>query len=122
MDTNNVIIVGRLTRDPETKTVGEYRIVEFSLAVGERKKDETSFFEVKAWGKLAEIVSQYASKGKQILVSGRLKQDRWNKDGKNFSKVYINAETVQLLGAKSEPRSIDDMGTQVPDPFGDEVF
>ena len=57
-----------------------------------------SFFDVTIWGKTAENLKPYLVKGKQIAVDGYLKQDRWQKDGQNFSKVNIVANSVQLLG------------------------
>lgn len=120
MDINKVIMVGRLTQDPEKRIVGQYTVTKFNIAVGERKKDEVSFFNCQAWGSLADIVSQYASKGKQVGIEGRLKQERWEKDGKKESRVIINVENLQLLGSKDTPKSFDEMGTQVTDY--DEAF
>jgi single-strand DNA-binding protein len=79
-----------------------------SIAVNRSKKegdqwtDEVNYFDVTIWGKTAENLKQYLQKGKQIAVDGYLKQDRWQKDGQNFSKVTIVANNVQLLGGKSE--------------------
>jgi len=65
-----------------------------------------SFFDVTIWGKTAENLKPYLVKGKQIAVDGYLKQDRWQKDGQNFSKVNIVANSVQLLGGgTSAPES-----------------
>ena len=59
-------------------------------------------FNVSIYPKGNPALKQYLLKGKQIAVDGALKQDRWQKDGQNFSKVYIVANTVQLLGGKSD--------------------
>lgn len=107
-DLNSVILIGRLTRDPEFKRVGEgSSLVNFSIANNRtylsngEKKDETHYFDCVAWGKLAEIVKEYAGKGKQILVEGRLVHEVWDTpDGKKGSKVRIRAENIQLLGSK----------------------
>ena len=94
--------IGRLTRDPEFKqTQTGTSICKFGIAVGRKYKDqeEVSFFNVTAFGRLGEIVNQYARKGKQVAVSGRLKQDRWQTtEGTNRDAVHIIAENVQLLG------------------------
>ena len=129
-DLNKVILIGRLTRDPELKTIGETSVAKFSLAVGSsykkgnEKVEETSFFDCEVWGKLADVLGQYATKGKQLAIEGKLKQETWSsQDGKKASKVKIRVENFQLLGGKSEassvPNSIEEMGSEVQD---DSVF
>ncbi len=121
-DLNSVVLIGRLTRDPEYKIVGEgSSLVNFSIAnnrtyvVNGVKKDETHYFDCVAWGKLAEIIKEYASKGKQILVEGRLVQETWDtQDGKKASKIKIRTENVQLLGSRTERGSED---SSVPAPM-----
>lgn len=107
-DINKVILVGRLTKDIEIKyTNNGAAIGNLSIAVNRSRKqndqwiDETSFFDVKIYGKMAESLQPYLTKGKQIAVEGFLKQERWQKDGQNFSRVMVGAENVQLLGGKS---------------------
>lgn len=102
---NQVILVGRLTRDAELRySGGGLAICKFSLAVNRRKKsgeqwvDEVSYFDVTYFGKAAEAVNQYLQKGKQVAIQGELRQDRWEQDGQNRSKVEIVANNVQLLG------------------------
>lgn len=104
-DVNHVTIIGRLTRDAELKyTAGGQAVCKFSIAVNRRKKsgdqwiEEANFFDVVLWGKSGEAVNQYLVKGKQIAVEGELRQDRWEQDGQNRSKVEIMANNVQLLG------------------------
>lgn len=104
-DINNVVIVGRLTRDAELKyTSGGTAVSKLGIAVNKRKKqgdewkEEASFFDVTLWGKMAEGLNTYLVKGKQIAVEGELEQERWEKDGQNHSKVTITASNVQLLG------------------------
>ena len=104
-DINQVILVGRLTRDAELRySGGGMAICKFSLAVNRRKKsgdqwvDDVGFFDVVCFGKAAEAVNQYLQKGKQVAIQGELRQDRWEKDGQKRSKVEIAANNVQLLG------------------------
>ena len=109
---NKVIIVGNATRDPEIRyTPRGTALVEMSLAVNDHyttaegeKRETTDFFEVTFWGKTAEIVNEYVKKGKPILVEGKLKQDTWEDKTtqKKRSKVTIVAESMQLLGGRSE--------------------
>jgi single-strand DNA-binding protein len=130
-DLNKVILVGRLTRDPETKTINGNQLSLVSIANGRKyksngeSKEETNYFDCQIWGKLSEIVSKYCSKGSQVCIEGRLKQDRWEKDGKKNSRILIVVENLQMLGGKKEgnhqePQSFEDMGEGVdPDdmPF-----
>ena len=63
--------------------------------------DETSFFEIDYWGKGAEAINKYLTKGQQVAIEGELRQDRWDQDGQARSKVVINASNVRLLGSAS---------------------
>ncbi len=104
-DVNHVTLIGRLTRDAELKyTAGGQAVCKFSLAVNRRRKngdqwvEEANFFDIVLWGRSGEAINQYLVKGKQIAVEGELRQDRWEQDGQNRSKVEIMANNVQLLG------------------------
>ncbi|MDR1949264.1 MAG: single-stranded DNA-binding protein [Spirochaetaceae bacterium] len=104
-DLNHVALIGRLTRDAELKyTAGGQAVCKFSIAVNRRRKngdqweDEANYFDIVLWGRQGESLNQYLVKGKQIGVDGELRQDRWQQDGQNRSKVEIVADNVQLLG------------------------
>ncbi|MBI9101374.1 MAG: single-stranded DNA-binding protein [Spirochaetales bacterium] len=104
-DINHVVLVGRLTRDSELRyTNSGLAIAKFSIAVNRRKRsgeqweDEASFFDITYFGKAAEAVNQYLTKGKQIAIDGELRQNRWEQDGQARSKVEVVANNVQLLG------------------------
>jgi len=104
-DINIVTLVGRLTRDSELKyTNSGTAVCKFSLAVNRKKRsgdqwtDEVSYFDIVLWGKQGEAIQQYLGKGKQIAVSGELRQNRWEQDGQTRSKVEVVASNVQLLG------------------------
>jgi single-strand DNA-binding protein len=102
---NQVILMGRLTRDPEVRTTSTGKtIASFSLAVDRGgQDDQADFFDVTAWEKLGELVSQYLSKGRRCLVQGRLRQDSWDdkETGKKRSKVEIVATDVTFLDGPS---------------------
>jgi single-strand DNA-binding protein len=102
---NQVILMGRLTRDPEVRTTTSGKtITSFSLAVDRGgQEDAADFFEVTAWEKLGELVSQYLSKGRRCLVQGRLRQDSWDdkETGKKRSKVEVVATDVTFLDGPS---------------------
>lgn len=108
-DINRVIEIGRLTRDAEVSyTPGGTAVAKFTIAVNRRVKngdgwaDEANYFDVQVFGKAAESLKPYLTKGKMIGVDGYLKQDRWEKDGQKFSKVTINANDIQLLTPKDK--------------------
>jgi len=104
-DLNHVVLIGRLTRDAELKyTSGGQAVCKFSIAVNRRKKngdqweDEANFFDIVVWGRQGESLHPYLVKGKMVGVDGELRQDRWQQDGQNRSKVEIVANYLQLLG------------------------
>ena len=104
-DLNHVALIGRLTRDAELKyTAGGQAVCKFSIAVNRRKKvgdnweDEANFFDIVLWGKQGESLQSYLVKGKMVGIDGELRQDRWQQDGQNRSKVEIIANYIQLLG------------------------
>lgn len=98
---NQVILMGRLTRDPEMRTTTTGKtIASFSLAVDRGgQDDQADFFDITAWEKLGELVNQYLSKGRRCLVQGRLRQDSWDdkETGKKRSKVEVVATDVTFL-------------------------
>lgn len=102
---NQVILMGRLTRDPEMRTTTTGKsIASFSIAVDRGgQDDQADFFDVTAWEKLGELVNQYLSKGRRCLVQGRLRQDSWDdkETGKKRSKVEVVATDVTFLDAPS---------------------
>lgn len=124
---NSVVLLGRLTRDPELRyTAPEgVPVCVFSLAVSVRRKgadgtprEEASFFDVEVWRKPAEISAEFLRKGKQVLVAGELRQERWKdeKTGKPRNRVKIVADQVQFLSPKGEGSEAPAPDAIVPDP------
>ena len=106
---NKVILMGRLTRDPETRfTQGNNTAVcSFSLAVNRRFKQEgqpdADFINVTAWAKTAEFVSKYFTKGQQVGVIGRMQTRNYDdKDGKKVFVTEVVAEEVYFADSKKE--------------------
>ena len=102
---NHVILMGNLTRDVELrKTPQGTSVTDISLAVNDRVKsgeqwvDEVSFFDITLWGRLAEVAKEYLVKGNPVLISGKLKQESWEKDGQKRSKVKVIASELKLIG------------------------
>lgn len=103
---NQVILMGRLTRDPEQRTTTSGKtIASFSIAVDRGgESDAADFFEITAWEKLGELVIQYLGKGRRVLVQGRLRQDSWDdkETGKKRSRVEVTATDVTFLDGPSD--------------------
>lgn len=107
---NKVTLLGNLTRDPETRvtTTGQ-SVTSFSLAVNRtwrsadgEQQEEVSYFDCTAWGKAGEIIAQYNSKGDALLVNGRLKQNTWEDNGQNRSKVEVVVEDFNFISNKED--------------------
>ena len=118
LDINHVVLIGRLTKDAEQKSLASGQsVTKFSIAVNRRRKngeqweDEPNFFDIVVWGRQGESLSRYLEKGKMVCVDGELRQDRWtDSDGKSRSKVEIVAANVQLLGGSPGGRNAGSSG------------
>ena len=103
---NRVILVGNLTRDPELKyTPSGQQLAKFGLAVSRSfsKTNETDFFNIVAWGKLAEICGQYLHKGKQVLIEGEIHTRTYEtQEGQKRSAVDIRANNMLMLGSRKD--------------------
>jgi single-strand DNA-binding protein len=100
-------LVGRLTRDAELKyTTAGLAIASFAVATDTRVKkgdqwvDEPSYWDVSMFGKSAENLNQYLTKGKLVSVFGEIRIETWEKDGVRHSKVKMSANSLTLLGSK----------------------
>ena len=122
MSLNSVNIMGNLTRDPEIKYIPSGKAV-CSLSIANsrvytknnEKTTEVSYFDVEVWGVSAENCSKYLTKGNGIIVEGRLRQDRWEKDGKTQSRVRITANAVHFLPKKQNNAIGSDPGVSSGD-------
>ncbi len=122
MSFNKTILMGNLTRDPEIRSLPSGQTVtNFGLAVSERwtdktsgeKREEVCFVDVDAWGRQGEVVLEYFSKGKPILIEGKLKFRTWEADdGTKRSKHSITLDRFSFVGSKNDSNgaSSDEMG------------
>ena len=104
-DLNQCQFIGRLGADPETRySAGGDAVCSLRLAVGWKGKDKegTEWIPCTAFGKLAEICSQYLKKGSQVFVQGRFKTEEYEKDGVKRYSTKIMLDTMQMLGGKSD--------------------
>jgi len=110
---NRVILVGNLTRDPEVRYIPSgTAVTELGLAVNRTwfdkqsnsRKEETTFVDVTLWGREAEVAGEYLSKGRPVLIEGRLQMDSWEdkQTGQKRSKLKVVCEKMQMLGSRGE--------------------
>ena len=124
---NKVIIVGRLGKDPEVRTVGNGgTVAQLTVATSENwvdkeghKQERTEWHRVVAWGKLADIIGKHLSKGRQVYVEGRLQTRSWeDQQGQKKYSTEIVASTVQFLGAANERSEGSSMSRSNDNDFG----
>lgn len=126
---NQVILMGRLTRDPELRTTPNGKsVANFGLAVDKYGQDSgADFFEIVVWEKLAELVNQYLTKGRRCLVQGRLTQRQWEQEGQKRSRIEVVANDITFLdGAQSgtseaEPRETQPKTNASADVLPDDI-
>lgn len=132
---NRVILMGNLTRDPQVKrTPAGVAVTDLGLAVNRvwfdkqtnAKRDETTFVDVTCWGREAEIAGEYLTKGRPVLIEGRLQLDSWDDKatGQKRSKLRVVCEKLTLVGSRdgggggrSAPAATDSYGSP-PDEYG----
>lgn len=109
---NKVIVLGNLTREPEVKHLQSgTAVAELGLAVNRtwkdkngQKQDEVTFIDVTLWGRTAEIAGEYLSKGRPVLIEGRLQLSQWQdkETGKNRHKLKVIGEHMTMLGSRGD--------------------
>lgn len=126
---NRVLLGGNLTRDPQVRFLANERAVaNFGLAINRRfkggdgqMKEEVTFVDIEAWGRTAELVGQYLTKGRACFVEGYLKLDSWEKDGQKHQKLKVVADNVQFLdsgnrGGQGAPAGDGEQSGDAPAP------
>ena len=128
---NKVMVIGHLGKDPEMRYTPSGRpVTTFSVAVsrswntadGERRT-ETEWFNIVAWGNLAEICKQYLYKGQQVYIEGRLQTRRWeDKEGQKHTSVEVVANEMMMLGDRRDNNKVQESGQEDegPEPIADE--
>ena len=122
---NHIVLMGRLTRDPELRRTGSgIAVASFSLAVDrdfgpkDGSERETDFIDIVAWGKTAEFVSRYFVKGQQVAVAGRIQTRNWeDKQGNKRKSVEVVAEEVHFAESKRDSQSRNDLPQGGFDPM-----
>lgn len=102
---NKVFLMGNLTRDVDFKSYGSTDVAKSAVAVNRpfSKGNAVDFFNITAFGKTAEFLSKYFSKGSKILVEGRLQTSSYEKDGIKHNAVDVIVDQIYFAGTKKEP-------------------
>jgi len=124
VNANKVILIGRLTRDPETRfSQSGSPVASFGIAVNRTykvqgdKREETTFVDLVAFGNTATFVGEYLSKGREIYVEGRLSLNEWTtQDGQKRSKLQVTAENIQPIGAPNNNGGQQQRGSGETEP------
>jgi len=118
---NRIMIIGNVGNDPEIVKTQNSKVAKVSIATTEKYKDEekTEWHNVEMWGKLADIVEQYVSKGSKIYVEGSLKTDSWEKDGEKKYKTKITAYRMLMLDYKGNNSGQSKPQSNAPNNFDD---
>jgi len=121
---NRVLLIGNLTRDPETKyTPKGTAVTDIGLAVNRawkddsgEKKEEVTFVDVTLWGRQAEVAQEYLKKGRAVFIEGRLHLDTWDdrQSGQKRSRLRVIAENLQMLGSRDDSGPATSAGNQSP--------
>src|SRR5690606_6860131 len=107
---NTVSLIGRLGQDPKLRcTPNGTAVATCSIAVPRRRnRDEVDWIDLTFWGKTAELAANHLTKGRQVGITGRLQQERWEKDGEKRSRVVVVVEEITFVGPR--PDSAGDEG------------
>lgn len=121
---NNCIFLGRLTKDPESREVGETSVTSFGLAVQRNFKNkegeyEADFFDFDAWGKQGEAIARFFEKGSLILLTSSARLDRWEKEGEKKSRIKFTVSSFDFVTSKKDRDNA--VGQAAPSEGGVEV-
>jgi single-strand DNA-binding protein len=115
---NKVILIGRLTKDPETRSTSTgKKVSSFSIAISEGKdasgQEITQFFDISCWDKLSEITEKYIKKGMRVAIVGSLKNQSWaGSDGTQRKSTVITARELEILTSKNEMSAMSTSNSQ----------
>ena len=124
---NKFMAIGNLTVDPESKKVGgDKTVCKFSLAINNRVNDTVTFIDVETWNKSAENCKRFLSKGRKVLVEGRIQLNKWKSpSGENRSKLFCVADAVTFLDKSDSPEKPpqeDEQKKETPTEEEDDEF
>ena len=111
---NKVMLIGRITSEPTQKQVGPQNLLRFSLAINRKMgdKEETLFIDCDFWGERSVKIAQWMVKGKEVYVEGRLKVDKWEKDGVPYSKMFVVVENVEFINSGKKTENVESVDSE----------
>ena len=118
---NNVVLIGRLTSDPELKQNEKYTQCKFTLAVN-RLKEGADFISCIAWNKQAELINKYLHKGNQVAIEGRIQTGSYEKDGVKHYTTDVIVQGLNFIGSKepiAKGKEEDIVKQETDDPWKD---
>lgn len=123
LNINRIVLTGNLVRDPELRSLPSgASVCQFSIAVNSREKrgeewqDRVDFFDCVVFGNQADNLARFKAKGEPVAIDGRLRQERWEKDGQKHQRVVVKVDSVQFLPSKSREDNASGYGGGQPAP------
>lgn len=112
MGVNKQIILGRVGKVDDLKSLTNSKVIKFTVAVSEsyknkngEKVEQTEWFDCEAWNRLAEIIESYVEKGREIYVEGKTETQTWESEGTKHYKKIVKVSSIQLIGSKKDQAS-----------------
>ncbi|MAR65892.1 MAG: single-stranded DNA-binding protein [Crocinitomicaceae bacterium] len=122
---NKFIGLGNLTRDPKFREIkGDNKVCDFAIAINNKASNSVFYIDVETWNKVAENCNRFLSKGRKVLVEGKLNMSTWQtKSGENRTRIFCRADTVTFLDKTEEQASSGKQESEeIEDEFADVPF
>ena len=122
---NKFIGLGNLTRDPKFREIkGDNKVCDFAIAINNKAANSVFYIDIETWNKVAENCNRFLSKGRKVLVEGKLNMSTWQtKSGENRTRIFCRADTVTFLDKTEEQQSSSEPKTEeIEDEFADVPF
>ena len=122
---NKFIGLGNLTRDPKFREIkGDNKVCDFAIAINNKAANSVFYIDIETWNKVAENCNRFLSKGRKVLVEGKLNMSTWQtKSGENRTRIFCRADTVTFLDKTEEQENSNEPKAQeVEDEFADVPF
>ena len=122
---NKFIGLGNLTRDPKFREIkGDNKVCDFAIAINNKAANSVFYIDIETWNKVAENCNRFLSKGRKVLVEGKLNMSTWQtKSGENRTRIFCRADTVTFLDKTEDQESTKEpQAEEVEDEFADVPF
>lgn len=122
---NKFIGLGNLTRDPKFREIkGDNKVCDFAIAINNKAANSVFYIDIETWNKVAENCNRFLSKGRKVLIEGKLNMSTWQtKSGENRTRIFCRADTVTFLDKTEEQESSNEpKAEEAEDEFADVPF